>query len=242
MSKRNVYGQPVGEPLPNWQPALLPTREPMDGRYARLEPLAAAHAEALHAANTQDDGRMWTYMAYGPFATLDAYRAWVDEVSAGSDPLFFTIIDKVRGLPVGVASHMRVDARNGTLEVGHLAYSPLLQKTPAATEAMFLMMQRAFALGYRRYEWKCDALNAPSRSAALRYGFSYEGIFRQAVVYKQRTRDTAWFSMTDAEWPAIEGAFKRWLAPENFGADGQQRARLATRIAASRADAPPAPV
>ncbi|MGH8619133.1 MAG: GNAT family N-acetyltransferase [Burkholderiales bacterium] len=225
-STKNTFGQSIGLPVPDWKPAPLPPREPMDGRYARLEPLAPAHAEALHAANTRDDGRMWTYMTYGPFATLAAYRAWVDEYSAGKDPLFFTIVDKQAGKPVGVASHMRIDPRGGVIEVGHLAYSPLLQKTPAATEAMFLMMQRAFALGYRRYEWKCDSLNAPSRRAAQRYGFSYEGIFRQATVYKSRNRDTAWFSILDGEWPALKAAFKHWLAPENFDADGRQKVSL----------------
>ncbi len=230
-STPNAYGQLIGLPVPDWKPVPLPPREPMDGRYARLEPLALAHAEALHAANTRDDGRMWTYMAYGPFETLAAYRAWVDEYSAGKDPLFFTIINKVTGAPAGVASHMRIDSRGGVIEVGHLAYSPLLQKTPAATEAMFLMMQRAFALGYRRYEWKCDSLNAPSRRAAQRYGFSYEGIFRQATVYKGRNRDTAWFSILDSEWPALKAAFERWLAPENFDAGGRQKASLVSLTA-----------
>jgi len=162
---------------------------------------------------------------------LAAYRAWVDQYSAGKDPLFFTIFDKASGTPVGVASHMRIDPGNGVIEVGHLAYSPLLQKTPAATEAMFLMMQRAFALGYRRYEWKCDALNARSRRAAQRYGFSYEGVFRQAAVYKGRNRDTAWFSILSSEWPALKAAFERWLAPENFDAGGQQKVSLASLTA-----------
>jgi RimJ/RimL family protein N-acetyltransferase len=232
-STTNAYGQPVGLPLPDWKPPPAPPREPMDGRYCRLEPLdAAAHARALYEANARDaGGGMWTYMGYGPFENFEAYRAWVAENGATRDPLFFAIVDKATGSAVGVASYMRIDPRNGAIEVGGLAFSPLLQKKPAATEAMFLMMQRAFALGYRRYEWKCDALNAPSRVAAQRYGFSYEGLFRQAVVYKARNRDTAWFSILDSEWPAIRDAFTRWLAPDNFDAAGRQRESLSALTA-----------
>jgi RimJ/RimL family protein N-acetyltransferase len=229
----NACGQPVGRPLPDWKPPPVPPREPMEGRYCRLEPLdAAAHARALFEANARDAaGAMWTYMAYGPFANFAAYRTWVAENSATRDPLFFAIVDKASGAAAGVASYMRIDPRNGVIEVGGLAFSPPLQKKPAATEAMFLMMQRAFALGYRRYEWKCDSLNAPSRVAAQRYGFSYEGLFRQAVVYKARNRDTAWFSILDGEWPAIRDAFTRWLAPANFDAAGRQRESLSALTA-----------
>jgi RimJ/RimL family protein N-acetyltransferase len=202
----------------------------MEGRFCRLEPLdAKAHAEALHAANILNtDGSMWTYMAYGPFATLEIYRKWVDGVAGGNDPMFFAIVDRATGKPVGVASYLRVDPANGCIEVGHLAYSPLLQRKPSASEAMYLMMAQAFRLGYRRYEWKCNALNAPSRAAAQRLGFSYEGIFRQATVVKGRNRDTAWYSIIDAEWPALRGAFENWLAPANFDASGKQRMRLSS--------------
>ena len=175
---------------------------------------------------------MWTYLPYGPFDSLDTYRAWTEEMSRRSDPLFFAIIDRNSGHPsgrvVGLASYLRIDPAAGSIEVGHLHYSPLLQRTPAATEAMFLMMERAFNLGYRRYEWKCDALNAPSRAAAQRLGFTFEGIFRQAVVVKGRNRDTAWFSIIDAEWPALANAFRRWLDPANFDPQGKQRERLST--------------
>ena len=166
-------------------------------------------------------------MSYGPFASLDAYRDWMHGVCARDDPLFHAIIDAASGKAVGVASYLRIDPAAGSIEVGHLLYSPLLQRTRAATEAMYLMMKRAFDLGYRRYEWKCDALNAPSRAAAQRLGFSYEGVFRQATVYKGRNRDTAWLSVIDREWPELEQAYTRWLAPANFDADGKQRLRLA---------------
>jgi RimJ/RimL family protein N-acetyltransferase len=159
-------------------------------------------------------------------------------MAKSDDPLFHTIVDASTGKAVGVATFMRVDRTHGVIEVGNINYSPLLQRTPAATEAMFLMMRRAFdELGYRRYEWKCDSLNAPSRAAALRLGFQYEGLFRQAVVYKQRNRDTAWFSMIDSEWPVLQRAYEQWLAPANFDAGGRQRQNLADLISKARASA-----
>lgn len=226
----NELRQPIGLAVPNWKPPPPPARATMEGRFCRLEPLdAKAHAELLHAANVLNtDGSMWTYMAYGPFATLEIYRKWAEGVAGGNDPMFFAIVDRATGKPVGVASYLRVDPANGCIEVGHLAYSPLLQRKPAASEAMYLMMEQAFRLGYRRYEWKCNALNAPSRAAAQRLGFSYEGIFRQATVVKGRNRDTAWYSIIDAEWPALRGAFENWLAPANFDASGKQRMRLSS--------------
>jgi RimJ/RimL family protein N-acetyltransferase len=167
-------------------------------------------------------------LSCGPFATLDAYLAWMRATCLGDDPLFHAIIDLATGEAVGVASYMRIDPANGVIEVGHLKFSPRMQRTRIAAEAMHLMMQRAFTLGYRRYEWKCDALNAPSRAAARRFGFSYEGLFRQAVVYKGRNRDTAWYSIIDSEWPAIDAAFRQWLAPENFDAQGAQQLSLSS--------------
>ena len=201
----------------------------MEGRLARLEPLdAAAHADALHAANAADaEGRMWTYLPYGPFESAAAYRAWVAWAQSGDDPQFFAIVERASGRPLGVASYLRIDRAMGVIEVGHLSYAPALQRHTASTEAMYLMMRRVFdELGYRRYEWKCDSLNAPSRRAAIRLGFTFEGIFRQAVVVKGRNRDTAWFSIIDAEWPAIRDGFERWLAPRNFDDHGRQRRRL----------------
>ncbi len=225
--------QPVGAPIPDWATPPAPPREPLEGRYCRLEPLSASrHAAALHAANTNDRaGEGFTYMAYGPFADEAAYRAWAEASERSTDPLFFAIIDKERGQPTGVCAYLRITPASGSIEVGHILYSPLLQRTRAATEAMHLMMANAFSLGYRRYEWKCDALNAPSRRAAQRLGFSYEGIFRQATVVKGRNRDTAWYAVIDKEWPALDAAFRRWLDPDNFDAQGRQRVALATLTA-----------
>lgn len=225
----NEYGQPIGAPLPDWEPRPLPGREVLEGRYARLEPLdAERHAADLFAANRlAEDGRRWTYLPYGPFDHLEDYEAWVTDMAAGDDPLFFAIIDRERGTAAGVASYLRIDANNGAIEVGHLQYSPLLARTRAATEAMYLMMAHAFDdLGYRRYEWKCDSLNEPSRNAALRLGFIYESQFRQAIVYRGRNRDNDWFSITDGEWPELKASFERWLDPANFTEDGQQRTEL----------------
>lgn len=228
---------PIGRALANWTPRPKPPRTPIEGRFCRLEVLdAGKHAADLFAANQLDtDGRNWTYLAYGPFATLDEYRAWVETVQKGDDPLFHAIIDRTTGKAVGVATLMRVDATNGVIETGHLNYSPLLQKKPAATEAMFLLMRRVFdELGYRRYEWKCDSLNAPSRAAAERLGFIYEGLFRQATIYKGRNRDTAWFSMIDGEWPALKRAYEAWLDAANFDADGKQKNSLSALIKRER--------
>jgi RimJ/RimL family protein N-acetyltransferase len=226
----NEMGQPIGRPVPNWKPPAWPPRDPMSGRYCRLEALATeTHACDLFMANESDrDGAMWTYLPYGPFPDFGNYRRWIEEARALTDPLFFAIIEPGSNRAVGLASYLRIDPSAGSIEVGHLAYSPRLQRTPAATEAMYLMMERVFALGYRRYEWKCDALNGPSRAAALRLGFSFEGIFRQARVDKRgRNRDTAWFSIIDGEWPALRDSMVRWLSPDNFDAAGRQRRRLA---------------
>lgn len=200
----------------------------MVGRFCRLEALNPdRHADALYAANALDtEGRMWTYLPYGPFETREIYRRWLDEMVRADDPWFYTILDGATSQPVGLAAYLRIFPATGSIEAGHLNYSPRLQRTPAATEAMFLMMQRAFQLGYRRYEWKCDVLNAKSYAAAQRLGFSFEGVFRQATVYKGRNRDTAWFSVLDYEWPALEQAFRRWLDPSNFDEQGTQRVRL----------------
>ena len=225
---RNRFWQPIGNPVPGWTPPPPPPREPMQGRSCRLEPLdPARHAEALFAAIAAEaDEASWTYLAYGPFASLHAYRAWMVSVCGGDDPLFFAIVDQFDGRPVGVASYLRIAPDSGCIEVGHIHYTPRMRRSVVATEAMFLMMARAFALGYRRYEWKCDALNAPSRAAARRLGFSFEGVFRQATVYKGRNRDTAWFAVVDTDWPALGAAFQAWLAPPNFDAQGRQRVRL----------------
>lgn len=224
----NALDQPIGPPLPDWTPPPLPSREPMEGHFCRLEPLdPPRHAAQLYDANAADeDGRNWTYLPYGPFSSLESYRAWLDGFGRSVDPMFFAIIEKSYNKPVGVASYLRIMPASGTIEVGHIHYSERLKTTPAATEAMFLMMKGAFDLGYRRYEWKCDALNAASRRAAQRLGLSYEGVFRQATVYKQRNRDTAWYAAIDAEWPELRQSFLQWLAPGNFNGRGKQRTRL----------------
>ncbi|MFM2304437.1 MAG: hypothetical protein RLZZ135_1849 [Cyanobacteriota bacterium] len=227
----NILGQPIGFSLPNWQPPEFPSGEPMVGHFCCVEPLNLLHAESLHTANLMDiDGRMWTYLPYGPFATLESYSDWVEQICHQRDPLFYAIIDKTTNKAIGVASYLRIVPEIGSIEVGHICYSPLLQRTPAATEAMFLMMKRSFALGYRRYEWKCNALNAPSCNAARRLGFSFEGVFRQATIVKGCNRDTAWFSIIDREWPALKNAFERWLDPINFDEVGKQRLRLSEII------------
>lgn len=225
----NALGQPIGFVVSAWKAPPVPSREVMRGRFCRLEPLdAKAHAEQLHAANALDaQGRNWTYLAYGPFESLESYVAWMKRTCTANDPLFFAIIDQQTDQAVGVASYLRIDPASGSIEVGHLNFSPLLQRKPAATEAMYLMMRYAFVLGYRRYEWKCHALNAPSRAAAQRLGFSYEGIFRQATISKGRNRDTAWFAAIDREWPVLERAFQQWLDPANFDEQGRQRVGLA---------------
>jgi RimJ/RimL family protein N-acetyltransferase len=226
MPELNQFGQPIGDPVPGWRPPHSPARVVLKGRYCVLEPLdAARHTRDLWAAYaTAADLRNWTYLVNGPFASLGEYESWVSRAVLTTDPLFYAVVQS--GRAAGVAAYLRIAPEAGSIEVGHINFSPLLQRTPAATEAMFLMMRQGFELGYRRYEWKCDSLNAPSRAAAQRLGLSYEGIFRQALVYKERNRDSAWYAAIDTEWPALEAAFERWLAPDNFDADGRQKVRL----------------
>ncbi len=228
MSPVNDLGQPVGYPV-EWVPAQPPPRTPIEGRFCRVEALdPARHAADLHAANLLDEsGGMWTYMPYGPFESGEAYETWCREMAASDDPLIYAIVDRGSNRAVGVATYLRIEPTMGVIEVGHIAYSPLLQRTAAATETMYLLMRRAFdELGYRRYEWKCDALNEPSRRAADRLGFTFEGVFRQALVYKGRNRDTAWYSVVDSEWPTLRARFEAWLAPSNMDEEGVQRLSL----------------
>ncbi len=237
--RSNRFGDPIGFEVPRWNARPLPPRTPMAGLYGRVEPLdPERHAAELHAANRADAGRRnWTYLSSEGFDDLADYQAWLATMNREGDSLFHAIVDGSTARAVGVAAYLRIDPPMGVIEVGHLNFSPLLQRTRLATEAMFLMMRRAFdELGYRRYEWKCDSLNTPSRRAAGRLGFSFEGIFRQAVVYKGRNRDTAWFSILDREWPALRGAYEHWLSPANFDDSGRQRRRLADLIERARAD------
>jgi RimJ/RimL family protein N-acetyltransferase len=232
----NELGQPVGAPIKDWTGAGEPDRETILGLRCRLESLDAdLHAAELHAAYAENRaGGNWTYLPYGPFETEKDYRDLVRGILTLRDTYFFAIVDALSEAPVGVASYLRAFPAMGSIEVGHLSYSPVLQQTPTSTEAMYLMMKRAFEdWGYRRYEWKCDSLNAPSCAAAQRLGFRYEGTFRKHVVANDRNRDTAWFAITDDEWPGIRAALESWLAPANFDDSGAQRARLADLMPAS---------
>jgi RimJ/RimL family protein N-acetyltransferase len=229
--RRNQFGQEIGWPLPGWTAAKRPPLTRMEGRLAIVEPLEVErHAADLFEANFDDrEGRNFTYYPYGPFATLDEYRDWVNSVSGETNRLFHAIIDKATSKAVGVASYSNITPAMGVIEIAGLNFSPRLQRKPAATEAHYLLMRRAFdELGYRRYEWKCDSWNLPSRAAALRLGFTYEGLFRQAIVVKGRNRDTMYFSIIDSEWLRLRQAFERWLDLSNFDADGRQRASLAS--------------
>ena len=229
---------PLGAPLPGWTPPPRPGPDALNGRFVRLERLTVAHAAGLHAAFA-GDASLWDYIPYGPFADAPAYEAWVRSVEGAADPVFYAICPLPAGRPLGVASFMRIAPEAGCIEVGGIMMSPALQRTRAATEAMALMMRWAFENGYRRYEWKCDSLNRPSRRAAQRYGFSYEGIFRQALVVKGRNRDTAWFAAVDGEWPRLRDAFEVWLAPGNFDAEGRQRTSLGVLTAPVRVASDP---
>jgi RimJ/RimL family protein N-acetyltransferase len=236
MEHHNQLDQPVGFPVPEWKPRPLPPRTAMAGRFCTVAPLdPERHAAQLFAAYADDvEGRMWTYLPRGPYASLDEYRNWAEPACRADDPLVHAIIDSASGEAVGTAALMRIDPETGVIEVGSITYSPRLQRRAAGTEAMYLLMRRVFdELGYRRYEWKCNSLNAPSRAAALRYGFQYEGLFRQAQITRGRNRDTTWFSIIDNEWPALRGAFERWLDPANFDAQGRQRHSLASLRSAS---------
>ena len=228
--RKNEFGQPIGAALPELVASASRRRASRSkGGSAGSSPLSRRVMPAISSPPTATiaEGRNWTYLPYGPFPSFDLYREYLVTAARRDDPLVHAIVDRRSGHAVGVASLMRIDPAAGVIEVGGINYSPRLQRQPAATEAMYLLMRRVFdELGYRRYEWKCDSLNAPSRAAAQRLGFRYEGLFRQATVYKGRNRDTAWYSILDSEWPALRAAFERWLDPANFDRDGRQRASL----------------
>ncbi len=226
--RTNEFGQPIGPPVDAALLTAAPSSAPMTGQWCSIEPLDADRdATALFDAyDAASDARGWTYLFVGPFDSKRSFTSWLKKLEDSTDPLYFVISDS--NGPCGIAAYLRIAPQAGSVEVGSIHFAPRLQRTAAATEAMFLMMQRAFESGYRRYEWKCDSLNAGSRAAAARLGFTYEGEFRQAVVYKGRNRDTAWFSIIDGEWPALHDEFVRWLAPSNFDSDGKQRTSLRT--------------
>ena len=226
----NSADPPIGPPLPGWVARPRPSRTAMVGRYAVVEPVCVEkHAASLFSAYmAAPDARDWTYLSVERPEDEPQCRAYLTKLAASEDPLHHAIIDVASDRALGTAALMRIDPAHGVIEVGFITFSPALKRTRIATEAMYLMMRRAFdELGYRRYEWKCDSLNAPSRAAALRYGFTFEGIFRKAIVYKGRSRDTAWYSITDDEWPGIKEAFETWLDPRNFDAEGRQHRHLA---------------
>jgi RimJ/RimL family protein N-acetyltransferase len=225
----NELGQPIGFALPDWKPPPFPPHVPLRGTYCRLEPLSVAkHSRDVYEAQSEDtDGARWTYSFQGPYDDLAAYESWCAGAEASRDPQFYAIVDGASGRAVGTCTYMRIEPRHGVIEVGNIYFSPRLARTRGATEAIFLLMANAFDLGYRRYEWKCDSCNLPSRAAATRFGFTYEGLFRQAIVNKGRNRDTSWFAIIDGDWNGgLKSAYLRWLAADNFDTSGAQKQRL----------------
>lgn len=215
--------------LANWTPRERPHRVAMEGRYVRLEPLDAdRHGDALFAASaTADSDQRFRWLGEQPPRDRGAFQAWLERVEASQDPLWFVVIDKASGSIAGRQTFMRIDAANGVVEIGNILWNPPVARKPAATEALFLFASHAFdELGYRRFEWKCNNENEPSKRAALRFGFSFEGVFRQHMIIKGRNRDTAWFAMIDEDWPTIRRAFEEWLDPANFDSEDRQRRRL----------------
>jgi RimJ/RimL family protein N-acetyltransferase len=221
--------RPLG-PKVDWSGAPAPGREPLRGREVALLPLDPARDAASMFAVSHEpagDPAVWTYLFEGPFGSADEYREFLERLAVWEENVLFAVVPAASGRAEGQTSYLRIDPPNGSIEIGNIWFGPALQRTTAATEAIYLLARHAFeTLGYRRLEWKCNALNAPSRRAAARFGFSFEGIFRQHVVVKGRNRDTAWFSIIDSEWPAIGAAFEEWLAPDNFDAEGRQLSPL----------------
>lgn len=227
---------PLGAALPGWTARPRPRPVALEGRHCRIEPLdMARHGDDLVAAFRATDESSWTYLFVGPFADDASVRAWLTDAANSTDYVYSAVVDRKSGRAGGVCAYMRPDPANGVVEIGSIHYSDALKRTPATTEAMYLLMRNVFdELGYRRYEWKCHSLNAPSRRAALRLGFRFEGIFRNHLVVKGHNRDTAWFSVLDSEWPALKSAYESWLAPENVDREGRQRRPLTDMIAAAR--------
>lgn len=222
MTDKRVFGTQ----LTNWRPPAPPQGAVLEGRFAQLEPLSAEDHAALLFRAFEGHDHVWDYLPYGPFHSAAQYHRWAREMAVAEDPFFYTIQDRRTGRFGGVASYLRITPATGVIELGHVNIAPEMQKTPATTEAFFLMMQWAFDAGYRRFEWKCDACNLGSRRAAQRLGLSFEGVFRQHMIVKGRNRDTAWFAATDQDWPALREAFGAWLSETNFDANGQQKERL----------------
>lgn len=224
----NEFGQPVGEALPDWKPVSLPVAKVINGRYCRLEPLdSVRHGDALFAAYASaPDDSDWTYLTEDRPSSLAVFHIWLRQRAAEKGFVTFTVVCTQRNQPVGLVSYLRIDQANGSLEIGGVTWSPLMKRTVIGTESLWLMIANTFALGYRRCEWKCDSLNAPSRNAARRLGFTYEGTFRQMMTRKKRSRDSDWFSIIDGEWPALDKVLRHWLSPANIDDQGQQRLSL----------------
>lgn len=234
----NGFQQPVGTALPGWKSARLPTGKTLEGCYCRLERIRAEHhaAQLYDAYSEAPDERDWTYLPSGPYKTFKSLHAYLLDVETVTDPMHYAVIDLASGQAVGTFALMRIDAANGVIEMGYVTYSPRMKRTRISTEVISLLLSYVFEeLGYRRFEWKCDSLNAPSRAAAERYGFTFEGIFRQAIVTRGRNRDTAWYSIINSEYPALRTAYENWLGPSNFDSNGRQREKLGKFIAAERA-------
>jgi len=226
---QDKLGQTLGAIVNNWTGVKMPERINLLGQYCKLEALNIdAHGAALFDVFSQDkEYKNWTYLPYGPFESVESYKLWLKNTSNGSDLIFYVVVNQKNGEVLGIVSYLSINPKHGVIEIGHVHFSSKLQKTPIATEAIFLMIQYVFdEAGYRRCEWKCNALNESSKNAALRFGFSFEGVFRQALVVKGRNRDTAWYSILDSEWPEIRKAFILWLQPENFDKAGKQKVNL----------------
>jgi RimJ/RimL family protein N-acetyltransferase len=226
--------RPIGIAL-DWRPARRPERTVLEGEYVQLRPLwAAADADALYAEShpPAGDPQMWTYLFSGPYGSVEALRADLEQAEASQDPQFFTLLPRPDGRPAGVAAYLRITPEHGVIEIGNIWFGVSLRRTRAATEVIYLLAGYAFdELGYRRLEWKCDSLNQASRRAAERFGFRFEGVFRNHMVVKGRNRDTAWYAITSEEWPSVGAGFRAWLRAENFDQDGRQRRSLADLMA-----------
>lgn len=237
----NEHGQPIGQSLTGWKGVEHPGHAGMTGHYAKLVSLdPLTHSQDLFNEYRKDaTGKIWTYNFIGPFSTASSLKDWIETASGVDAQPYFAVVDQRDGKAKGIASFMRIQPSHGVIEIGGITFAPSLQRTRVATEAIYLMMRRALVeLSYRRLEWKCDALNAPSCVAAARFGFSYDGLFRQAVTYKGRNRDTAWYSLLDRDWAAVDRGFQAWLSSENFDDDDQQRQKLSDLIAIERAAVP----
>jgi RimJ/RimL family protein N-acetyltransferase len=230
MHPKNQFGQLLGSLVEKWTPRQKPAKTILQGKYCILEPIEInKHAAKLFDVLAIDNqGESWTYLPYGPFDTFNEFKDWLVNTMSDNDTLLYAILDTKTQEPIGISGYLRMNLEHGVIEIGHLHFSALLKQTSLATEAIYLMLRHAFnEHGYRRCEWKCNDLNESSRRAAERFGFTFEGIFRQSYVFKNRNRDTAWFSIIDSEWPALKEKFEKWLHPNNFEASGKQILKLA---------------